>query len=149
MPLTDEAAAGIAAKWSTNFTAMASGGDITAFAAMFADGAKLTIPPSDKTMTITKGEPDPPNGIVTVAMLQGKMAPEFAKASYKQTVMSALGVQSGSFIARVQRYNASWVPYFTQYAVLDVDDAGLITFVRAFSEPTNDKANAAGVAAAE
>ena len=43
-----------------------------------------------------------------------------------------------------------WVLYgSTQDAVLDVDDAGLITFVRAFSEPTNDKANAAGVAAAE
>ena len=54
-----------------------------------------------------------------------------------------------NYFARVQRYNTSWVPYFTQYAVLDVDDAGLITFVRAFSEPTNDKANAAGVAAAE
>ena len=28
-------------------------------------------------------------------------------------------MQGGSFIARVQRFNTSWVPYFTQYAVID------------------------------
>uniref|UniRef100_A0A7S0IWF5 SnoaL-like domain-containing protein n=1 Tax=Calcidiscus leptoporus TaxID=127549 RepID=A0A7S0IWF5_9EUKA len=151
MSLTEETAASIAAAWSTNFTALATGNDIAPFVSMFADKAQLTAPPGAKVATLakTKDEADPANGIITAAMMQAKMVPEFEAVGYKMTVMTCKGVQGASFLGEVKRYNASGEKYFTQFAVIDVSESGLITKVRAFSEPTVDKANTALLSALE
>lgn len=136
LPLSEVTAKQLASTWSIAFTAMALGKDATPWGNMFAEGAKLTVVTG--VVTITKGQPDPANGIVTVDMLQSKMAPEMVKYKYLQTAMESKGVQDGSFVAEVKRFNEDWHVYLTQYAVVDVNSDGLITFVRAFTALNTD-----------
>ena len=138
--LSEEQAVAISAKWSLYFTQYASGGDIQPFMDMFAETAQTIA--RDKTLTFTKGDTDPASGIVSFAMIQEKMAPEMKNLGYLQTIMTCKGVLGNSFAAEIKRYNKDWQNYYTQSLVIEVDDAGLITTVRAFSS-TTDSANTA------
>ena len=80
MELTEQRAAQISSTWSNAFTQMALGGDTTAFSNLFADKAQLSM--GGKTMTLTKGEADPSNAVVTAAMMQAKLVPELEKLNY-------------------------------------------------------------------
>ena len=99
--LSEEQATSIAAAWSKAFTQFSLGGDPGPFADLFADEAKFTT--FGKTLTVTKGEADPSNGIVSFATMQEKTVPEMEKVDYKQTIMSVKGLPAAANFPRRPR----------------------------------------------